>query len=107
MILDRRFRAFSFPILAMEFYMHAISPILFAVTAVCLGLLLVLLTSQFFSSAIPIVLGLVAVCYWKRRQLPIVLLVSFSFYQTALLAAMMLHLLGHNFIRWSRGSTIE
>jgi len=101
MITAKQFDGFGFPILAAEFYMHIISPLLFMVTAALFAIWVVLLISDLVLFS-PLILTLAILMYWKRDWSPVLFLASFVYYQIALFCAMILHLLGHNYSRWSR-----
>jgi len=103
MIVARKFGAFGFPILAAEFYMHIISPPLFIVAiSLSAGLAAYLAWRALGLILLPLGAVLAGLAYWKRSSFPLLFAASFAYYQTALLCASVLHLLGSNYSRWSR-----
>jgi poly-beta-1,6-N-acetyl-D-glucosamine synthase len=102
MMLSRKFGAFSFPIYAAEFFVHLISPLLFVPIAVLLIALLCSLIALNLALTLPLCILFLFLIYWKKKSAPVIFITSFAYYQIALFSAMILHLAGYNYRRWSR-----
>lgn len=102
MMFSRSFGAFGFPIYAAEFFMHLISPLLFVLTGVLLIAILCSLITLNFVLAFTASLLCLFLIYWKKKSAPVIFMTSFAYYQIALFSAMILHLAGYNYRRWSR-----
>ena len=97
---NRRYGRFGFPILPVEFFMHLISPFLFLVTASSLVTFLALSIVRLPLLLIPYAFGTGAL-FLCRKALPVSFMLSFAFYQAALVWGFVLHMSGHNYRRWS------
>lgn len=106
-LLSRRFGKFAFPIFAANFYMHLISPILFAVALSSFLTFLAISTLSLPIIVIPGLLVMLLAAFLGRQTRFGMTFISFSFYQAALLWAILLHLLGRDFVRWSNPAPIE
>ena len=100
-LASRRFRSFAFPIFAANFYMHLISPILFVAASACFAIFLAISAFKLPALVLPMVLILSLGSFILRETRIGIILISFSLYQLALFWAMVLHLFGHDFVRWS------
>jgi cellulose synthase/poly-beta-1,6-N-acetylglucosamine synthase-like glycosyltransferase len=103
MIFDSRYQRFGSVVYPVEFFMHLISPLLFAGEII----LLLLLCSSSSSSLTTTLIGLLAtsvltVFLLFRRRSAVELLMTFVLYQMVLVWAMILHMVGRNYVRWSR-----
>jgi cellulose synthase/poly-beta-1,6-N-acetylglucosamine synthase-like glycosyltransferase len=104
MLSRRKYGAFGVPIFLAEFYFHLISPFLFWIGATSLAILWVLSALPFLAVGLVTSLGLAIFLYWRRTWFPVRFIIGLTLYMTALIMAMLLHLLGHNYARWSRKS---
>jgi biofilm PGA synthesis N-glycosyltransferase PgaC len=100
MILARDYGSFGFPIYPAELYMHTFAPILFGLAG--LSMAAFILVSVPPPLTIPLVVLVLMLVYLKRDWPPIRFLLSLTFYELALVWAIVLHLTGHNYKRWSK-----
>jgi cellulose synthase/poly-beta-1,6-N-acetylglucosamine synthase-like glycosyltransferase len=109
MFLNRKFDGFGSIVFPAEFFMHVISPILFGGALVCLVLSLIsigLSSPTVGLLVIPVWAAVITFVYLKRSWRPVELLITFVVYQAALLWAMILHLFGQDYKRWSGAGRI-
>jgi len=105
MLFNRKLGTFGSIVFPAEFCLHLIAPLIFVSGTVSLIALAATLLS---SSPLAAILGvstvppLITSLYVSRKWSPVELLLTFTLYQAALLWAMILHMFGHNYSRWSR-----
>lgn len=106
-LLSRRFGKFAFPIFAANFYMHLISPILFAAASASFVIFVAIYALSLPAIVIPAVLVMLLAAFPARQTRFGRIFFSFCFYQAALFWATVLHLAGRDFVRWSNPTRVE
>jgi len=104
LLFNAEFGRFGSIIFPATFFMHLISPLILSVEIALLIMLLISLGSYSVTalvSEILAMLGLLSLTYLRRSSRPNALLLTFVAYQMALICAMLLHLFGQNYERWS------
>lgn len=101
-LASRRFGKFAFPIFTANFFMHLISPILFVAASACFVIFLATFAFRFPTVVVFGIIGVLLASFILRQTRVVITFISFILYQAALFWAMVLHLVGHDYARWSR-----